>query len=90
MKIIKLHQRFKMYQEGFTHALRWDRWEYSKVTPYEKALAKLYGRVNYNYRESNWASMFAANPGPSGYKAYFIYVRSEAMITAAMLRVELA
>lgn len=87
MKIVKLNRRFNLYRDGFTHALRWDQWEYNKIDPYEKAFAKLYGGAKYNYREANWAAMFGGKRGTNGFKPYFIYVRSEAMISAAMLGV---
>lgn len=88
MKIVKLNRRFKMYQDGFTHALRWNRWDHSKINPYEKVFAKLYGRASYDYRTAAWASMFGISQGTNGYKPYFIYVRNESMITAALLGVE--
>ena len=77
-----------MYENGYTHALRWDRWDYSRIDPYEKVLAKLYGNMSYNYRTSYWAGGFGSNRGSNGHKPYFIYVRNETMITAALLGVE--
>ncbi len=85
MKIVKLTRQFKMYNDGYTHAIRWDHWDYSNINPYEKALAKLYGNMSYNYRISPWASGFGSKRGSNGYKPYFIYVRNESMITAAMI-----
>jgi hypothetical protein len=87
MKIVKLTRRFKMYSDGYTHALRWDHWNYSDVEPYEKALKKLYGKMTYNYRISPWVGNFGSKIGSNGHKPYFIYVRNELMITASLLMV---
>ena len=77
-----------MYENGYTHALRWDSWDYEQIGPYEKSLEKLYGKMTYNYRISHWAASFGSNRGSNGFKPYFIYVRNETMITAALLGVE--
>lgn len=76
-----------MYQKGFTHALRWDSWDYKQIGPYETALGNAYGNMIYNYDRSSWASAFGSSVGPNGYKPYFIYVRNESMLTVALLGV---
>lgn len=89
MKLIKLNRRYKMYYEGFTHALRWDRWEFDDIKPYEKSIQNLYGYMSYNYSRSAWVSAFGSSVDrKTGYKPYFIYVRNENMLTMTMLKAQ--
>ena len=74
-----------MYEKGFTHALRWNSWDHKRINPYEKILSSLHGDMSYDYQRTTWAGAFGSGRGRNGYKPYFIYVRNEAMLTAALL-----
>ena len=92
MKIIKLDRRYKRYNEGYTHALRWPVYEYSSCLQYELALTDLYGSHSFNPEKSLWYPEFGSrawNPYGSTRRPYFIYLRKESMITALLLRVDL-
>jgi hypothetical protein len=89
MKVIKLNRRFKKFSEGFTHAMRWDSWSYNKIGHYENFLSDAYGYHHYRPTASSWYAGFGARSQATGYKPYYIYVRNESMITAAMLGVQI-
>ena len=90
MKVVKLNHRYKMYKHGFTHALRWNRWEFDDIRPYERSLINLYGVPSYDYQRASWVSVFGASVNrKSGYKPYYLYVRSEQMLTMTMLKAQL-
>ena len=86
MKIIKLDKRYSMYKEGYTHAMRWTNWEPRKVNPYEAAMRKLYGEEWYA-KGNSWRMGFGHAVKGNKSKPYFIYVRSESMLTMLMLRI---
>jgi hypothetical protein len=86
MKIIKLDKRYNMCKEGYTHAMRWHRWEPSTVNPYEDAMAKLYGADGYA-KGNSWRAAFGHVVKGNKYNPYFIYVKSESMLTMMMLKV---
>jgi hypothetical protein len=88
MKVIKLNHRFKRFNEGFTHAIRWDSWSYNKIGRYENFLADAYGYHQYRPTTSSWYAGFGTRSPKTGYKPYYIYVRNESMITAALLAVQ--
>jgi len=86
MKVIKLNRRYKMYEYGFTHAFRWERWEFNDIRPYERSLINLYGVQSYDYQRSSWISVFGSSTNKkTGYKPYYLYVRGEPMLTATLL-----
>ena len=93
MKIVKLDRRYKRYQDGYTHALRWHMYDHLSCMQYELALTALYGIHSYNLEKSLWYPEFgsrARNPYGSTRLPYFIYVKKESMITAVLLKVNLA
>jgi hypothetical protein len=86
MKIVKLNRRYNMYDCGYTHALRWDSWDSKTCSRYEKVLGDLYGWHGYSETRAQWYSGFGSRKG-GGRRPYFIYVRSEAMLTTMLLSV---
>jgi hypothetical protein len=86
MKIIKLDKRFKMYKAGYTHAMRWTRWEPAKINPYEDAMRKMYGEAWYS-KGNSWTIQFGNKSKSAEYTPYYIYVKSESMLTMMMLKV---
>ena len=86
MKIIKLDKRFSMYKEGYTHAMRWSRWEPGIINPYEEAMRKMYGE-NWYTKGNSWTIQFGNKSKSSEFTPYFIYVKSESMLTMLLLRV---
>jgi len=89
MKVIKLNRNFKKFSEGFTHAMRWDSWVFGNVGVYENFLSDAYGYHHYTPGTSSWYTGFGARCRKTGYKPYYIYVRNETMITAALLGVQI-
>jgi len=87
MKIIKLDKRFTMYKEGYTHAMRWTRWEPRIITPYEEAMGKMYGE-NWYTKGSPWTMQFGSKSKSDEYTPYYIYVMCESMLTMLLLRVK--
>lgn len=75
-----------MYDLGYNYALRWDNWDSKTCGRYETAMGDLYGWHNYRRGQSSWYSGFGSRQVAQR-RPYFIYVRNEAMLTAAMLRV---
>ena len=86
MKIIKLDKRFSMYKEGYTHAMRWSRWEPGIINPYENAMSKMYGDRWYS-KNNSWTMGFGIKGKSAEFTPYFIYVKSESMLTMLLLRV---
>jgi len=84
MKIIKLDKRFSMYKEGYTHAMRWPRWEPRIINPYKEAMCKMYGE-NWYSKGSPWKIQFGTKGKSDEYAPYFIYVKTESMLTMLML-----
>jgi hypothetical protein len=89
MKVIKLNRKFKRFHDGYTHAMRWDSWGYSKIGNYENFLSDAYGHHHYRPTASSWYSSFGTRCRKTGFKPYYIYVRNESMITAAVLGVQI-
>ena len=88
MKVIKLHPRFKLYQDGYTHAIRWDHWD-PKIAAIEVALAVMLGSRFYNTKQAAWRGTFGSKRDPkTGYKRYFIAVRNESHLTMALLKAQ--
>ena len=75
-----------MYKEGYTHAMRWSRWEPRIINPYEDAMCKMYGKNCYS-KSSPWTKEFGFRSKSSEYTPYYIYVRCESMLTMLLLRV---
>ena len=74
-----------MYQRGFTHALRWNKWDFERIIPYENTLEKLYGNMSYDFDRSIWAGTFGARDRRTGSMPYYVYLRNEEMLTAVLL-----
>ena len=88
MKIIKLSNRFALYKEGYTHALRYDRWD-PKIAAIEVALAVMLGDRFYNTNQAAWRGTFGSKRDPkTGYKPYFIAVRNESHLTMSLLKAQ--
>ena len=87
MKIIKLHPRFKLYKEGYTHAIRFDRWTpHGLIDRLERKMEELFGTQYAWKTQSNWRGAFGSNRDPkTGYKPYFIAVRNPSHLTIALL-----
>jgi|FreactTroBogLake_1042271.scaffolds.fasta_scaffold00029_94 hypothetical protein len=86
MKIIKLDKRFNMYKEGYTHAMRWRNYEPREVNPYEAAMRIMYGDEWYA-KGNSWHMGFGNVVKGSRVKPYFIYVKSESMLTMLLLKI---
>jgi hypothetical protein len=76
-----------MYYHGYTHAIRFDRWDFIDVSPYESAMERVFGPHRYDRSRGDWYSSFGTKNSSTGYKPYYIYVRSEEMITMTLLAV---
>lgn len=87
MKIVKLDRRYEAYREGYTYAIRWPLYDFSKCRKYEQALSDLYGWRGFCVGKSEWYSGFGSRDRASGRKAYFIYVRNQSVITAVLMKV---
>ncbi len=75
-----------MYELGYTHALRWDEWSSKTCGRYEKVLENAYGWHHFNRDRSSWYSGFGHRAsGRYTRRPYFIYVRSEAILTSLLL-----
>jgi hypothetical protein len=87
VKIVKLNRRYKMYDKGYTHAMRWASWNSRECPLYENSLTQLYGWHGYTEGKSVWYAEFGSrvyNRHGSA-RPYFIYVKDESVITAALL-----
>lgn len=87
MKVVKLNRRYKMFNEGYTYAMRWPSYDFLISRKYEEAMGDLYGWHSYAPGRSAWYSGFGSRDRGSGRLTYLIYVRNESMITAALMRV---
>lgn len=89
MKVIKLSKRFKLYKEGYTHALRFIKWDGAVVYPIEKKMADMLG-TQYSWRQPTiWRGTFGSNvDSKTGYKPYYIAVRNESHLTMALLAIQ--
>lgn len=88
MKVVKLNSKFKRFREGYTHAMRWDRWDYKLVSPYEKYFARVHGYHGYSSDGNAWFAGFGdTRDRVTKRRPYFIYVSHEHLITAALLAV---
>ena len=86
MKIVRLNRRYNMYELGYTHALRWDEWSSKTCSRYEKVLENAYGWHHFDRgRSTHWFSGFGHRVSGCNRRPYFIYVRSEAILTAILL-----
>jgi len=85
MKIIKLSKRHKLYQEGYTHALRSVKWEGSLLL-IERKMGEIFG-TQYDWRKpTEWRGTFGSKKNPkTGYRPYYIAVRNESYLTMALL-----
>ena len=88
MKVIKLSKRYKLYKEGYTHALRFIKWDTSLAHSIEMKMEDMLGS-QYNWRKSNaWRGTFGSKKDPkTGYKPYYIAVRNESHLTMALLSI---
>ena len=82
MKIVKLNKTHGLFRKGCTHAFRFDHYG-EKAIQLEKSLDRHFGS-QYS-RNSQWRAKFGHRPTPDSYRIYWIGVKSESMITMAML-----
>lgn len=87
MKIVKINKRYKLYSKGYTHVLRWNYYS-SIVTPYEQALAELYGPEKWWSDSSPWKHVNGKPAGRWQERPYFIYVKDESMLTMLLLKIK--
>jgi hypothetical protein len=89
MKVVKLNRRFRQFKEhGHTIALRFDSWNPSTVSAYEKVCrARLQG-YGYN-RDADWWAGFGHAPDRNSSRPYWITFRNEAELTLVLLSVDL-
>lgn len=87
MKIIKLHPRFKLYKEGYTHAIRFDGWTpHGLIIRFERKMEELFGTPYTWKTQSNWRGAFGSNRDPkTGCKPYFIAAKKESYLTMVLL-----
>jgi len=78
LKVVKLNRRNVAYQDGFTHAFRFNHYEFSGV----QTTIRSYLRDNYGYEYKNGSAWrdYIKRPRP-----YWIAVRDEQMITVVLL-----
>lgn len=92
MKIVKLNQRHTLGQYGFTHALRFP-YENNEATAVRRVLTRMHSNVQPWNQWWGWKNPTA----PWGYysqsrrdrPAYWIGVKNEADLTAALLMAEM-
>lgn len=91
MKVVKLTKKFKYFQDGFTHAIRFDYGEWSVSNRFISWLRQKYGYEPYTVGKQK-SHMFMAYVGSGSYKnknvPYWILVRDEKVITFMLLAVE--
>ena len=91
MKVVKLNNRYKYFQYGFTHALRFDYEEWNKCRRYERWLEAKYGSQPW-YQYERLRHQFMTYSGNGSYKRknvpYWLLIRNEIDITAMLLSVE--
>jgi hypothetical protein len=89
MKVVKLNRRFRQFKEnGHTIALRFDSWNPSTVSAYEKVCrARLRGH-GYD-RDADWAGYFGHATRGNSFRPYWITFRNEADLTLVLLCADL-
>jgi len=86
MKIIKLTKNYTLYKRGYTHALRFAKWESNVCDPIEKKMEQMFGTQWRWDRPTEWQATFGSSKSPrTGHKPYFIAVRNESYLTMALL-----
>ena len=86
MKIIKLTKNYTLYKKGYTHALRFAKWESKACNPIEEKMEQMFGTQWRWDRPTEWQATFGSSKSPStGRKPYFIAVRNESYLTMALL-----
>lgn len=88
MKVIKLNRRYKYYQHGFTHAIKFPEWT-SMSRQVESFLINQYGPEPWTTKEK------IQHPWIGGYQfhtkrphPFMFYVKNEAVITLILLAIE--
>jgi hypothetical protein len=89
MKVVKLNRRFRQFKEnGHTVALRFDSWNPSTVSAYEKVCRERLKGHGYD-RNADWAGYFGYAPNSNASRPYWITFRNEADLTLVLLCAEL-
>jgi hypothetical protein len=82
MKLIKLNKTHSLYRDGCTHAFRFDHFNY-EAGNMQRTMERQFGS-QYS-RTAQWASKFGYRVHRDGFKVFWIGVKSEAMVTMALL-----
>jgi hypothetical protein len=85
MKIVKLNKTHSLFREGCTHAFRFEHYG-EKAGALERTLERHFG---HQYRrDALWKAKFGYRPHRDGYRCYWIGVKSECVLTIAMLALD--
>jgi hypothetical protein len=85
MKIVKLNKTHGLFREGCTHAFRFEHYG-EKAGAIERTMTRQFGS-QYS-RDSQWIARFGHRPTPDSYRIYWIGVKSESMLTMAVLSLD--
>lgn len=85
MKVIKLDRRFKVYKEGYSHAIRCHDWISKEARQLEKIFVEMFG-YDWGY-EKPYKSFYGKTKFNHVRPKYFA-VKNEALITQVLLKLE--
>ena len=87
MKVVKLRKNWNLYKEGYTHAFRFDSWNYDSGAVIA-ALNKIYNNRQWRGRYYAWGlghGELTQNKEGRWIRPTYIAVRSEAVVTQVLL-----
>jgi hypothetical protein len=87
MKVIKLDRRFKAYQFGFTHAIKFTNWFTSEARAVSSALYDIYG-WDWDYTKP-YKSFVGKKSRYTGVRPQYFAVKNESIITQVLLKMEM-
>jgi hypothetical protein len=86
MKVIKLDRRFKAYQFGFTHAIKFKDWIDGDARKVASAFSDMYG-WDWDYTKP-YKSFHGKRNRYTGNRPQYFAVKNEAVITQVLLKME--